>query len=151
MFAIISTGGKQYKVSENTVLTVNKLTGNAGDKVTLDEVLFASDGKDFSLGDPQIKGAKVDAEIVKQERDRKILVFKKKRRKNYRRMNGHRQEITFLKVTSMNIPGMKSASPAVEKKVDVKTTKKDDVVKTKPKKTIKKKTAVKKKAATKKD
>ena len=66
-------------------------------------------------------------------------------------MNGHRQEITFLKVTSMNIPGMKSASTTVEKKVDVKTTKKDDVVETKPKKTIKKKTAVKKKAATKKD
>ena len=151
MFAIISTGGKQYKVSENTVLTVNKLTGNPGDKVTLDEVLFASDGKDFSLGDPQIKGAKVDAQIVKQERDRKILVFKKKRRKNYKRMNGHRQEITFLKVTSMNIPGMKPTSPAVEKKVDVKPAKKDGAVETKPKKNIKKKTAMKKKAATKKD
>ena len=65
MFAIISSGGKQYKVSENTVLTVSKLAGNPGDKITIDEVLFASDGKEFSLGDPQIKGAKVDAEIVK--------------------------------------------------------------------------------------
>jgi len=151
MFAIISSGGKQYKVSENTVLTVNKLTGNPGDKITIDEVLFASDGKEFSLGDPQIKGAKIDAEIVKQDRDRKILVFKKKRRKNYRRMNGHRQDITFLKVTSMNIPGIKSKSSAVEKKVAVKDAHEDTAVKTAPKKTAKKKTAVKKKTATKKD
>ena len=151
MFAIISTGGKQYKVSENTMLSVSKIDGKDGDKITIDDVLFACDKEQFSVGSPQISGAKVTAEIVKQDRDRKILVFKKKRRKNYRRMNGHRQEITFLKVTSMNIPGMKSASTTVEKKVDVKTTKKDDVVETKPKKTIKKKTAVKKKAATKKD
>ena len=151
MFAIISSGGKQYKVSENTVLTVSKLAGNPGDKITIDEVLFASDGKEFSLGDPQIKGAKVDAEIVKQDRDRKILVFKKKRRKNYRRMNGHRQDITFLKVTSMNIPGIKSKSSAVEKKVDVKAAQEETAVKTAPKKTVKRKTAVKKKTATKKD
>ena len=144
MFAIISSGGKQYKVSENTVLTVNKLAGNPGDKITIDEVLFASDGKEFSLGDPQIKGAKVDAEIVKQDRDRKILVFKKKRRKNYRRMNGHRQDITFLKVTSMNIPGIKSKSSAVEKKVDVKAAQEETAVKTAPKKTVKKKAATKK-------
>jgi len=151
MFAIISSGGKQYKVSENTVLTVNKLAGNPGDKITIDEVLFASDGKEFNLGDPQIKGAKVDAEIVKQDRDRKILVFKKKRRKNYRRMNGHRQDITFLKVTSMNIPGIKSKSSVVEKKVAIKTAQEDTAVKTAPKKTVKKKTVVKKKTATKKD
>ena len=151
MFAIISSGGKQYKVSENTVLTVNKLAGKPGDKITIDEVLFASDGKEFSLGDPQIKGAKVDAEIVKQDRDRKILVFKKKRRKNYRRMNGHRQDITFLKVTSMNIPGIKSKSSAVEKKVAVKAAKEETAVKAAPKKTVKKKKAVKKKTATKKD
>lgn len=151
MFAIISSGGKQYKVSENTVLTVNKLAGKPGDKITIDEVLFASDGKEFSLGDPQIKGAKVDAEIVKQDRDRKILVFKKKRRKNYRRMNGHRQDITFLKVTSMNIPGIKSKSSAVEKKVAVKAAKEETAVKAAPKKTVKKKTAVKKKTTTKKD
>ena len=150
MFAIISTGGKQYKVSENTVLTVNKLTGNPGDKVTLDEVLFASDGKDFSLGDPQIKGAKVDAEIVKQERDRKILVFKKKRRKNYRRMNGHRQDITFLKITSMNIPGLKTKSANVEKKAAVKLKKEDATLAGSSKKTTKKKSA-KKKTTTKKD
>ena len=105
MFAIVSTGGKQYKVAEETVLTVNKLEGSDGDKVTLDEVLFASDGKNFALGNPQIDGAKVNAEIVKQDRDRKILVFKKKRRKNYRRLKGHRPDITFLKINSLDIPG----------------------------------------------
>tara|TARA_B100000579_G_scaffold273842_1_gene226227 strand:+ start:234 stop:689 length:456 start_codon:yes stop_codon:yes gene_type:complete len=150
MFAIISSGGKQYKVSENTVLTVNKLTGKAGDKVTLDEVLFASDGKEFSLGDPQIKGAKVDAEIVKQDRDKKILVFKKKRRKNYKRMNGHRQDITFLKITSMNIPGLKTKSANVEKKAAVKLKKEDATLAGSSKKTTKKKSA-KKKTTTKKD
>jgi len=150
MFAIISSGGKQYKVSENTVLTVNKLTGKAGDKVTLNEVLFASDGKEFSLGDPQIKGAKVDAEIVKQDRDKKILVFKKKRRKNYKRMNGHRQDITFLKITSMNIPGLKTKSANAGKKAAVKLTKEDATLAGSSKKTIKKKTT-KKKTTTKKD
>ena len=148
MFAIISSGGKQYKVSQNSVLTVNKLTGEPGDKITIDEVLFASDGKEFNLGDPQIKGAKVNLEILKQERDRKILVFKKKRRKNYRRMNGHRQDITFLKVTSMDIPGIKAKSSSVEKKAVVKY---DTAIKTAPKKTAKKKTSVKKKTTIKKD
>ena len=98
MFAVISSGGKQYKVSNDTVLTVNKITGEGCEKITIDEVLFASDGKDLSLGSPNIKDAKVKFEIIKQDRDRKILVFKKQRRKNFRRKNGHKQDITFLKV-----------------------------------------------------
>ena len=98
MFAVISSGGKQYKVSNDTVLTVNKIAGDGGEKITIDEVLFASDGKDLSLGSPNIKDAKVKFEIIKQDRDRKILVFKKQRRKNFRRKNGHKQDITFLKV-----------------------------------------------------
>ena len=108
MFAIISTGGKQYKVSENTMLSVSKIDGKDGDKITIDDVLFACDKEQFSVGSPQISGAKVNAEIVKQDRDRKILVFKKKRRKNYRRLNGHRQDITFLKINSLDIPGFTS-------------------------------------------
>lgn len=109
MFAVISSGGKQYKVSQDTILTVNKVAGEAGDKVTVEDVLFASDGKEFTVGDPIIKGAKVSLEIIKQDRDRKILVFKKKRRKNYRRKNGHRQDMTFLQVKSLSIPGLKIA------------------------------------------
>ena len=74
MFAIISTGGKQYKVSENTMLSVSKIDGKDGDKITIDDVLFACDKEQFSVGSPQISGAKVNAEIVKQDRDRKIIL-----------------------------------------------------------------------------
>ena len=140
MFAIISSGGKQYKVSENTILTVNKLSGTAGDNVEISNVLFASDGKEFSVGEPIIDGAKVNLEIIKQDRDRKILIFKKKRRKNFRRKNGHRQDMTFLEVKSLNIPGFKTKTKA--KSIGV-----DKVAK---KKTIKK-SVVKRKTTTSKD
>lgn len=143
MFAIISTGGKQYKVSENTMLSVSKIDGKDGDKITIDDVLFACDKEQFSVGSPQISGAKVNAEIVKQDRDRKILVFKKKRRKNYRRLNGHRQDITFLKINSFDIPGFASKK-AVKKASDTK-------LETEKKTVTKKKTTVKKKTVKKKD
>ena len=140
MFAIISSGGKQYKVSENTILTVNKLSGTAGDHVEISDVLFASDGKEFSVGEPLIDGAKVKLEIIKQDRDRKILIFKKKRRKNFRRKNGHRQDMTFLQVKSLNIPGFKPKTKAKSVEVD----------KASKEKTVKK-SVVKKKTATSKD
>ena len=140
MFAIISTGGKQYKVSENTILTVNKLSGTAGDNVEISDVLFASDGKEFSVGEPLIDGAKVNLEIIKQDRDRKILIFKKKRRKNFRRKNGHRQDMTFLQVKSLNIPGFKTKTKVKSVEVD----------KASKEKTVKK-SVVKKKTATSKD
>ena len=141
MFAIISSGGKQYKVSENTILTVNKLNGSAGENIEINDVLFASDGKEFTVGEPLINGAKVNLEIIKQDRDRKILIFKKKRRKNFRRKNGHRQDMTFLQVKSLNIPGFK-AKTASAKSADTKKTSEEKTVK---------KPAVKKKAATSKD
>ena len=140
MFAIISSGGKQYKVSENTILTVNKLSGTAGDNVEISDVLFASDGKEFSVGEPLIDGAKVNLEIIKQDRDRKILIFKKKRRKNFRRKNGHRQDMTFLQVKSLNIPGFKTKTKVKSVEVD----------KASKEKTVKK-SVVKKKTATSKD
>ena len=139
MFAIISSGGKQYKVSENTILTVNKLSGTAGDNVEISDVLFASDGKEFSVGEPLIDGAKVNLEIIKQDRDRKILIFKKKRRKNFRRKNGHRQDMTFLQVKSLNIPGFKTKTKA--KSVEVDKASKEKTVK---KSVLKKKTATSK-------
>lgn len=139
MFAIISSGGKQYKVSENTILTVNKLSGTAGDNVEISDVLFASDGKEFSVGEPLIDGAKVNLEIIKQDRDRKILIFKKKRRKNFRRKNGHRQDMTFLQVKSLNIPGFKPKTKAKSVEVD-----KAYKEKTAKKSVVKKKTATSK-------
>ena len=142
MFAVISSGGKQYKVSSDTVLTVNKITGEGGEQITIDEVLFASDGKDLSLGSPNIKDAKVKFEIIKQDRDRKILVFKKQRRKNFRRKNGHKQDITFLKVLDIEVPGL--TFPKVKAEKIEKVAKVEEVVETPvKKKVVKKKTATK--------
>ena len=126
MFAVISSGGKQYKVSNDTILTVNKLAGESGEKLTVNDVLFASDGKDHSLGDPNIKDAKVSFEIIKQDRDRKVLIFKKQRRKNFRRKNGHKQDITFLKVLNIEVPGLafpKNKAAKSEKLTSKETTK----------------------------
>ncbi len=101
MFAVIKTGGKQYKVQKDDKLLVEKLEGNEGDKVTLDEVLMVADGKTSKIGEPVIKGAKVEATVVAQTRGPKITVFKKKRRQNYRRKKGHRQDLTMIQITNI--------------------------------------------------
>lgn len=101
MFAIIKTGGKQYRVSENNIIRVEKLDAEAGTTVDLDEVLMISDGSKTTVGAPVVKGAKVQATVVDQMRDRKVLIFKKKRRHNYRRTKGHRQSLTVLKISKI--------------------------------------------------
>lgn len=101
MFAVIKTGGKQYKVQKDDKLLVEKLEGKEGDKVTLDEVLMIADGKKSTLGEPLIEGAKVEAKVVTQTRGPKITVFKKKRRQNYRRKKGHRQDLTMIQITNI--------------------------------------------------
>ncbi len=101
MYAVIKTGGKQYRVSEGDRLRVEKLPGDAGAKVTFDEVLMIG-GDKVAVGTPVVKGAKVSAEIVKQGRDKKVIVFKFRRRKNYRRKRGHRQPFTELKITGIS-------------------------------------------------
>lgn len=98
MFAIIKTGGKQYRVSKGSLLRVEKLEGEAGNTVTLDQVLVIGEGSSLTVGEPLVKGATVVAEIVNQIRDKKVLIFKKARRHNYRRKNGHRQELSILKI-----------------------------------------------------
>jgi large subunit ribosomal protein L21 len=101
MYAVIKTGGKQYRVSEGSRLRVEKLPGAAGDKVELSEVLMLG-GEKLVVGKPMVQGAKVNAEIVAQGRDKKVIVFKIRRRKRYRRKNGHRQPFTELKVTGIS-------------------------------------------------
>ncbi|MGH1455370.1 MAG: 50S ribosomal protein L21 [Alphaproteobacteria bacterium] len=101
MFAVIKTGGKQYKVQKDDKLLVEKLEGNEGDKVTLDEVLMIADGKTSKIGEPMVKGASVEATVVTQTRGPKITVFKKKRRQNYRRKKGHRQDLTMIQITNI--------------------------------------------------
>jgi len=97
MFAVIRTGGKQYRVHPGDKIVVEKLPGNAGDKVTLGEVLLAGEGSDFRKTD----GLTVDAEIVAQAKGEKVTVFKKRRRHNYRRKKGHRQQHTILKIVAI--------------------------------------------------
>ncbi len=97
MFAVVKTGGKQYRVAENDTITVEKLNGEPGSSVTLDQVLMAG-GK---VGRPLVAGASVSAEIVEQTRGPKLIVFKKRRRKSSRRKNGHRQDLTVLKITGI--------------------------------------------------
>lgn len=98
MFAIVKTGGKQYRVSSGDIIRVEKLLGNQGDSVELNEVLAIDNGKELKVGTPFVSNAKVVVEILEQMRDKKILVFKKIRRHNYRRKNGHRQHLSVLKV-----------------------------------------------------
>lgn len=101
MFAVIKTGGKQYKVQKDDKIKVEKLDAKAGDSVNLDEILFLSDGKKATIGEPLVKGAKVSAKVLEQTRGPKITVFKKKRRQNYRRKKGHRQDLTVLQITDI--------------------------------------------------
>lgn len=100
MYAVIKTGGKQYKVSEGDLVKVEKIDGAVGETVEIDQVLMVG-GAEVKLGTPLVPGAKVKAQIVGQEKDKKILVFKSKRRKGYRKKFGHRQQITRLKVAAI--------------------------------------------------
>ena len=101
MYAVIKTGGKQYRVAKGDKIFVEKLEGNVGDAVSFDQVLFVG-GESMKLGKPTVAGAKVDAKILEHGRGEKVIIFKFRRRKNYRRKNGHRQPFTALKITSIN-------------------------------------------------
>jgi large subunit ribosomal protein L21 len=104
MFAVIRTGGKQYKVAKDDVIAVEKLAGEPGAAIELGEVLMVGDGATVATGTPLISGASVSATLVEHRRADKIIVFKKKRRQNYRRKNGHRQHQTVLRITEIR-PG----------------------------------------------
>jgi large subunit ribosomal protein L21 len=100
-YAVIRTGGKQYRVSEGDVVKVEKLPGEVGEKITLADVLFVGGNGEAKIGTPLVTDAKVTGEIVGQVRAKKIIVFKKKRRKSYSRQHGHRQYQTALKITAI--------------------------------------------------
>jgi large subunit ribosomal protein L21 len=101
MYAIVETGGKQYRVEPGQVLEVERLDGDVGSTITLEKVLFVAGEGETKIGNPTVANAKVTGEVVGQGRSRKIIVFKKKRRKAYRRTNGHRQSFTALKITGI--------------------------------------------------
>ena len=102
MFAVIRTGGKQYRVTENAVLKVEKLEAEADSTYTFTDVLAVGDGENVTLGAPTVEGATVTATVIAQDRGPKIIIFKKRRRQNSRRKNGHRQDVTVLRVTGIN-------------------------------------------------
>jgi len=111
MFAIVRTGGKQYRVAAGDKIAVEKLSGEAGDKISLGDVLLAGDGDKAQ----DVNGLTVSAEIIAQERGEKVIVFKKRRRHNYRRKQGHRQSLTLLRILAVGKEEKKAAAPKAEK------------------------------------
>ena len=117
MLAIFKTGGKQYSARAGQILKVEKLEGSKGDKVSITDVLAISDQSTNSLGEPLLKDASIEAKIVDQIRDKKIIVFKKRKRQNYRLTQGHRQYLTVLRIESISYGGKKSTAEPETKKV----------------------------------
>lgn len=103
MYAVIATGGKQYKVREGDVLRVEKLRGDVGSQISFDKVLLFSDGENLQIGQPVLDNAVVSGHVIEQGKNKKILVFKYKRRKRYRRMLGHRQPYTAVKIDKIEV------------------------------------------------
>ena len=116
MYAVIKTGGKQYRVAADEVLTIEKVAGAAGATVEFTEVLMVAGSADPKIGKPTISGAKVTAEVVEQGRARKVIAFKKRRRKNSRRKRGHRQEFTLVRITEILTDGAKPSKEKAEAK-----------------------------------
>ena len=100
-FAIFKTGGKQYKVQANEILKIEKIENSEGTKIEFKEILAYGDKKDVELGSPIIKGAKIEAELIKNSKERTVLVFKKRRRKNSRKKYGHRQPFTLIRINKI--------------------------------------------------
>ena len=101
MYAIIKTGGQQFRVAKGDKLSIQKLETEAGKSITLNEVLMVNDGKSAKVGTPLVSGASVTAKILEQTRADKVVIFKKKRRQNYRRTRGHRQHLTVIEITDI--------------------------------------------------
>ena len=140
MLAVFKTGGKQYSVKAGQILKVEKLEGEKGDSISFKDVLAISESTQNTIGSPLVEGAVVEAKILDQIRDKKIIVFKKRKRQNYRSTQGHRQYLTVLKIETISMGEKKSQSEKKEAKT------KTPVKKAAPKKAAQKETAVKKTA-----
>ena len=157
MYAVVKTGGKQYRVAKDDTILVEKLDAEEGQKVTLSDVMLLSEGDNVTVGTPVVANASVEAQVVSQTRGPKIIIFRRKRRKNHRRTQGHRQDLTLLKITDINTSAKKAAAPA-KKAAAPKTAEAEPAAEKKAaakkapaaKKTAAKKTAAKKAAAPKK-
>jgi len=101
MYAVIKTGGKQYRVAKDDIVTIERISGDAGATIEFSEVLLVGSGADVKVGTPVVSGAKVTAELVEQTRGPKLIAFKKRRRKNSRRKKGHRQDLSTVRITNI--------------------------------------------------
>ena len=167
MYAVVKTGGKQYRVAKDDKIVIDRVDAEAGDSIVLDQVLMMGDGDKVTLGTPTVSGAVVGATVLRQTRGSKIMVFRRKRRKNFRRVQGHRQGLTLVQITDIAADGKlkparkaeapkadkpKAEAPKAEKpKAEAKTeAKKAPAAKPAAKKPAAKKSAAKKTAAKKK-
>ena len=112
MFAVLKTGGKQYKVAKNDVIEIERLPGEAGQQVVFDQVLMLGDGATATAGAPLIAGASVAGTLIEQSRADKVIIFKKRRRHNYRRKRGHRQQLSVVRIDEILTDGAKPAENA---------------------------------------
>ena len=158
MYALVKTGGKQYRVAKDDTILVERIAADEGAQVILDDVVMLGDGDKVTIGTPSVEGAAVSATVMRQTRGPKIIIFRRKRRKNHRRTKGHRQDLTLLKITDIAEDTKKLAKPAAPKaaapkkaaaeKADTKAETKKTVPKAAaPKKAAAKKTAANKAAA----
>ena len=139
-YAVIKSGGKQYKVSTGDVILIEKMLGEKGSKITFDEVIMMGEGKTIHIEEPALKTASVTGEVIEQTRGPKIIVFKKKRRHNYRRKQGHKQDLTAVRIKSIDLKKSASTKEIDNKKIaqknkkESKQTTKSATKKTAPKK-----------------
>jgi large subunit ribosomal protein L21 len=154
MYALVKTGGKQYRVAKDDTILVERIAADEGAQVILDDVVMLGDGDKVTIGTPTVEGAAVSATVMRQTRGPKIIIFRRKRRKNHRRTQGHRQDLTLLKITDIAEDAKKLAKPAAPKKAAApktaaaeKTETKAETKKAAPKAAAPKKAAAKKTAA----
>ena len=148
MYALVKTGGKQYRVAKDDKILVERIAADEGAEIILNDIIMLGDGDKVTVGTPHVDGAAVSAKVVRQTRGPKIIIFRRKRRKNHRRTQGHRQDLTLLQITGIAENGASlkpKAAPA--KKAAVKTAAPKAEAKAAPKKVAAKKTAAKKAAS----
>ena len=146
MYALIEISGKQFRVEEGSSIQVPHIEGKVGSKVTIENILYMDDGKNKTVGTPTLTGAKIDSEIISHGRDRKVVVFKFKRRKGYQKKNTHRQEYSILKVGKLGKVKKTAAAKKSSESADKEASPKKNTAakKTAPKKAAAKKPTVKK-------
>ena len=139
MYALVKTGGKQYRVSKDDTILVERIAADEGAEVILDNVVMLGDGDKVTIGTPRVEGAAVSATVMRQTRGPKVIIFRRKRRKNHRRTQGHRQDLTLLKINAIAEDGKSLTLKAAPKKATAKT----EEAKATPKKAPAKKAAAK--------